>query len=86
MHRVRRDRRIRGERPAFTEQEITEVYVDELCVGDTFVEYGRRWFVEFPTTGGGRMPGDMTVLARADGDHGGTVHTLNLPADRALKR
>ncbi|GAA3745299.1 hypothetical protein HDA32_005129 [Spinactinospora alkalitolerans] len=34
--------RIRGERPAIAEQDITEVYVDELCVGDTFVEYGRR--------------------------------------------
>lgn len=44
--------RIRGERSAFAEHEITEVYVDELCVGDSFAEYGRRWIVAFPPVDG----------------------------------
>ncbi|GAA3745308.1 hypothetical protein HDA32_005128 [Spinactinospora alkalitolerans] len=39
-----------------------------------------------PPADGGRTPGDMTVSAHADGDPSGTVYTLNLPGDRALKR
>ncbi|PSK89952.1 hypothetical protein CLV63_12456 [Murinocardiopsis flavida] len=81
--------RIRGERPAFAEREITEVYVDELCVGDSFAEHGRRWIVAFPPVDGGRRIGDMTVLAHVESAVGAdpdAVHALSLPADRALPR
>ncbi|MDA0565161.1 hypothetical protein LG943_12665 [Streptomonospora sp. S1-112] len=82
--------RIRGQRPAFTRTEITEVYVDELCVNDSFAEYGRRWIVAFPPKAGGARVGDITVLAHIEGltrnhpDY--QVHTLSLPADRRLPR
>ncbi|MBB6174959.1 hypothetical protein HNR23_005019 [Nocardiopsis mwathae] len=78
--------RIRGERPAFTEQEITEVRADELCVGDSFIAHGRRWIVASPPTSSGYRIDDKTVPARAENDPKGRVRELTLPAGQVLQR